>query len=384
MVRHVDVISDAFRLGLGRAEEDEWRPRPRFRPQGRPAALGDGLEVVRRMLAPARRSRAAGRASSMRSICLPSPAAADPDHRGGNGPEVTWRLAARYADELNLDGLSAKQTRDALPIIAARCEELGRDPGSLKISVHIDPGLADKRGARRQELLAAYQDLGVVRVMALLPSWSRPTRRWMPSLRLRSGRTRRSRQVGPVAARRPRSACFRSAAVDLGRRPTSHGAQSDRSPPPRSSLPPDRSTIPARPSDQQHRQRRVMRPDRSSSDSSASLDRVGLRRRAKWTESLQATHRSARRRAPPSSLCRRRLGYPRRADHDGGQPGATSSAAAASGLQPTPAGTIYVKSGDTLNKIATRFKVSPRRPCATWHHESNQILIGQKIVIPKP
>jgi len=25
---------------------------------------------------------------------------------GGNGPNVTWRLAARYADELNLDGLS--------------------------------------------------------------------------------------------------------------------------------------------------------------------------------------------------------------------------------------------------------------------------------------
>ncbi len=45
---------------------------------------------------------------------------------GGNGRIVTWRLAARYADELNLDGLSPQQVADALPVIAARCEEVDR------------------------------------------------------------------------------------------------------------------------------------------------------------------------------------------------------------------------------------------------------------------
>ena len=56
---------------------------------------------------------------------------------GGNGPNVTWRLAARYADELNLDGLSPDEVRDALPTIRDRCEEIDRDPGSLAVIVHV-------------------------------------------------------------------------------------------------------------------------------------------------------------------------------------------------------------------------------------------------------
>ena len=56
---------------------------------------------------------------------------------GGNGPNVTWRLAARYADELNVDGMSPDEVREALPTIHARCEEIGRDPASLAVSVHV-------------------------------------------------------------------------------------------------------------------------------------------------------------------------------------------------------------------------------------------------------
>jgi len=176
MAGTLDVISDGrFELGLGAGwKEDEWRAFGYGFPPltDRLAALGDGLEVVRRMLGPGHATFAGRWSSVVDAINLPAGVQQPriPIIVGGNGPEVTWRLAARYADELNLDGLSARQTRDALPIIAARCEELGRDPASLKISVHIDPDLADERGERRQELLAAYQDLGVVRVMALLPS----------------------------------------------------------------------------------------------------------------------------------------------------------------------------------------------------------------------
>ena len=56
---------------------------------------------------------------------------------GGNGPNVTWRLAARYADELNLDGLTPVELRGALPVIRDRCCEVGRDPDTLRISVNI-------------------------------------------------------------------------------------------------------------------------------------------------------------------------------------------------------------------------------------------------------
>ena len=36
---------------------------------------------------------------------------------GGNGPNVTWRLAARFADELNLDALMPDEVAEALPVI---------------------------------------------------------------------------------------------------------------------------------------------------------------------------------------------------------------------------------------------------------------------------
>jgi alkanesulfonate monooxygenase SsuD/methylene tetrahydromethanopterin reductase-like flavin-dependent oxidoreductase (luciferase family) len=89
---------------------------------------------------------------------------------GGNGPNVTWRLAARYADELNLDGFSPDEVRQALPTIRSRCEEIGRDPDSLAVSVHAWWGMPDWReaGSARQRLLADYAELGVTRVIGLV------------------------------------------------------------------------------------------------------------------------------------------------------------------------------------------------------------------------
>jgi alkanesulfonate monooxygenase SsuD/methylene tetrahydromethanopterin reductase-like flavin-dependent oxidoreductase (luciferase family) len=89
---------------------------------------------------------------------------------GGNGPNVTWRLAARYADELNLDGLSPDELREALPTIRARCEEIGRDPDSLAVSVHLWWGMAEwqETGSERQAFLAEYAELGVSRVIGLV------------------------------------------------------------------------------------------------------------------------------------------------------------------------------------------------------------------------
>ncbi len=50
---------------------------------------------------------------------------------GGNGQDVTWRLAARIADELNLVFLSPDEIAEEMPIVRARCEEFGRDPATL-------------------------------------------------------------------------------------------------------------------------------------------------------------------------------------------------------------------------------------------------------------
>ena len=87
---------------------------------------------------------------------------------GGNGPNVTWRLAARHADELNLDGMSPAEVAEAMPVIRARCEEIGRDPATLPVSVHIWWGDLDEAGAARVDLLAGHREAGVSRVMGLV------------------------------------------------------------------------------------------------------------------------------------------------------------------------------------------------------------------------
>ena len=179
MISTMDVISGGrMDLGIGAGwKEDEFRaygfPFPST-PE-RLAALGDHLEIIGRMLKGTSAAHATfeGRhASVVDAINVPKPLQQPrvPIMVGGNGPNVTWRLAARHADELNLDGLSPAEVRTALPVIAARCEEIGRDPASLRISVHMwwkTPVVAEP-GQARVDHLGAYRELGVHRVMALL------------------------------------------------------------------------------------------------------------------------------------------------------------------------------------------------------------------------
>ena len=76
-------------------------------------------------------------------------------------PSVTW---------INVDGLSPAELREAMPVIRARCEEIERDPDSLAVSVHAWWGTPGWKaaGAPRVELLGAYAELGVSRVIGLL------------------------------------------------------------------------------------------------------------------------------------------------------------------------------------------------------------------------
>ena len=179
MAATLDTISGGrFELGIGAGwKRDEWNAYGYGFPdtKARLAMLHDALEVVSRMLEPGRLTRATyeGEHALVKdAINLPKPISPDgmPIMVGGNGPNVTWRLAARYADELNLDGMSPDEVREALPVIRARCEEIGRDPESLAVSVHAWWGVPDWRaaGARRQKLLSAYADLGVSRVIGML------------------------------------------------------------------------------------------------------------------------------------------------------------------------------------------------------------------------
>ncbi len=170
----IDVISGGrFELGLGAGwKEDEWRAYGFGFPSigRRLAVLSEHLEIVRRMLEPGR-ATFEGHYASVRDA-INEPRGLQPHMPlivGGNGENVTWRLAARHADELNLVYLDPAAVEAALPVIRRRCEEIGRDPATLRISLYVPDGLVAAPGEARVDALGSLADLGLARVVAFLP-----------------------------------------------------------------------------------------------------------------------------------------------------------------------------------------------------------------------
>jgi F420-dependent oxidoreductase-like protein len=176
MISTLDVISDGrMELGIGAGwKRDEWQAYGYGYPPTaeRLARLADDLEIIDRML---RHGHATfhGRYSSVEDAINVPPGLQEPRVPvmvGGNGPNVTWRLAARFADELNLDGATPAEVKEWLPVIASRCEEIGRDPATLRVSVHAWHEQVAAPGGRRVELLGRYRELGIARVQTLVRS----------------------------------------------------------------------------------------------------------------------------------------------------------------------------------------------------------------------
>ncbi|HYU50019.1 MAG TPA: LLM class flavin-dependent oxidoreductase [Candidatus Limnocylindria bacterium] len=178
MISTMDAISGGrMELGIGAGwKRDEWLAYGYGFPETRErlARLADDLEVITRMLAPGKSTHATfeGTYSHVRdAINVPKPVQQPrvPIMVGGNGRNVTWRLAARFADELNVDGMVPDDVAEALPVIRSRCEEIDRDPATLRLSVHVWRQHLPA-GPQRIERLAAYRELGVDRVMTIVTS----------------------------------------------------------------------------------------------------------------------------------------------------------------------------------------------------------------------
>ena len=176
MISTMDSISGGrMDLGIGAGwKRDEWLAYGYGFPETRErlARLGDDLEVIKAMLAGDRHQHATfegkyAHVRDARNIPKPIQQPRTPIMVGGNGPNVTWRLAARYADELNVDGMSPSEVGEAMPVIRSRCEEIGRDPATLPVSVHIWSEDLSRTGAQRVDLLAGHREQGVSRVMGL-------------------------------------------------------------------------------------------------------------------------------------------------------------------------------------------------------------------------
>jgi alkanesulfonate monooxygenase SsuD/methylene tetrahydromethanopterin reductase-like flavin-dependent oxidoreductase (luciferase family) len=174
MISTLDVVSGGraeLALGAGWKQDEYEAYGWGFPPlRDRMALLEDTLEIVTRMLAPGHATYEGSQASVRDAINVPKGGQTPriPIMVGGNGPNRTWRLAARFADELNVDWLSPDEVAEARPVIASRCEEIGRDPATLRLSVNIGRPQSAPEGATRVDLLKRYADTGVDRVMTLI------------------------------------------------------------------------------------------------------------------------------------------------------------------------------------------------------------------------
>jgi F420-dependent oxidoreductase-like protein len=174
MISTLDVISGGrAELGLGAGwKEDEYRAYGfGFPPlRERMETLEDALEIATRMLGGGRATYEGPAARVRDAVNVPRGLQQPriPILVGGNGPNRTWRLAARFADELNLDWLTPEEILASRPVIDSRCGEIGRDPATLRISVNIGRAQSSVEGAARVDLLRRYVDAGVDRVMTLL------------------------------------------------------------------------------------------------------------------------------------------------------------------------------------------------------------------------
>jgi F420-dependent oxidoreductase-like protein len=173
----IDVICGGrFELGIGAGwKEDEWRaygygfpPLPE-----RLAALGDHLEVIRRMLEPGHATFEGTYATVRNAINEPKGIQKPrvPIVVGGNGRNVTFRYAARFADELNLVFLSPDGVADLLPIVRRRCEEIGRDPATLRVSLYSRDDDVRPVGQARVDILGAFAALGLDRIVCFPSRW---------------------------------------------------------------------------------------------------------------------------------------------------------------------------------------------------------------------
>jgi F420-dependent oxidoreductase-like protein len=172
MISTLDVVSGGrVELGIGAGwKEDEWLAYGYGFPDApeRLAILADHLEIISRMLGPGRATYEGRHASVHDAIHEPKGIQLPrlPIMVGGNGPKVTWRLAARFADELNLDALMPDEVARALPIIAERCNEIGRDPASLRVSVFVWGRPAETApGRERRDRIREYESLGISRLI---------------------------------------------------------------------------------------------------------------------------------------------------------------------------------------------------------------------------
>lgn len=197
MAGTLDAISDGrVILGLGagfKVSEADAMGVPFSETKERLAVLTEHLELISRLTRPGHAPFSWEGAHGWVRGAANGPASSGRDHVplliGGHGPNVTFRLAARYCDEINID-LMPPEMPAALEVLRDRCGEIGRDPSTLRVAVGINPAwpytglrvtgkqrlmeqvdvpsimpMQTALSGSRAEELAAWREIGVDRIV---------------------------------------------------------------------------------------------------------------------------------------------------------------------------------------------------------------------------
>jgi F420-dependent oxidoreductase-like protein len=79
---------------------------------------------------------------------------------GGHGPRKTPLLAARYADDYNIDWPSPKQCTELFGRLEGACKDVGRDPGSIERSVLLGIIVGETQAELRRVVPAGIGEMG--------------------------------------------------------------------------------------------------------------------------------------------------------------------------------------------------------------------------------
>lgn len=80
---------------------------------------------------------------------------------GGSGSPRSFRLAARYADEFNLNGSSPQRTREQYALLDQACRDAGRDPATLTHSAMVGTLIGRDAGEVAHRTASLLTALGV-------------------------------------------------------------------------------------------------------------------------------------------------------------------------------------------------------------------------------
>jgi F420-dependent oxidoreductase-like protein len=110
------------------------------------------------------------------AVCEPKPVQRPhpPIVVGGYGKPKLVRLAAAYADELNLDNPSPDTCREVFARLDEACRQVNRDPATIRRSAMLDWSGAAARATSEEQrrMLSTYAQAGVEKIV--LDAWPGP------------------------------------------------------------------------------------------------------------------------------------------------------------------------------------------------------------------